>query len=224
MLLLETPNEHGTHAWDVDHHTPSATDPADAKNCAIAAVVIVNHFYGGDMSQDRLGFEILRNRQPGPEMDLNYGGGMTPLQVNAMIAFALGGAPTLVPAYLSYDDAFADIKREIDAGRPVIGANTKHTFVITHYQVRADGHRIVSITDPANGRYTRDLDATRALPQDLSLWFMPARPAARTRKPASRPTPTVTTCTTSMRPSASTRIPSTTPTAMRTTCATRRTS
>ncbi|HSO30630.1 MAG TPA: lamin tail domain-containing protein [Candidatus Sulfomarinibacteraceae bacterium] len=183
MLLLESTNEKGTHAWNVDHRVPGRTDPADTKNCAIAAVAIMNHFYRGDMSQDRLGFEILRNRAPGPEKDINYGYGLSVLDATRMLAFALGAAPTLIPAYLSYDDAWADITATIDAGRPVMGANTRHTFVITGYELR-NGHRIVSVNDPANGRYRRDLDATTAPATDLTLW-LPAAGSSGRRQEAS---------------------------------------
>ena len=34
-------------------------------NCAIAMVAMVNHYYGGDLSQDRIGYEIFKDRQAG---------------------------------------------------------------------------------------------------------------------------------------------------------------
>jgi hypothetical protein len=178
MLLLESRSETGAHAWNVDHGAPGRTDPADTKNCAIAAVAIMNHFFGGNMSQDRLGFVILRTRAPGPELDLNYGTGMGIPDATRMLTFALGAAPTVVLEYPSYDDAWTDITSEINAGRPVMGANTKHTFVITGYALR-NGHRIVYISDPANGRYRRDLDATTAPPTDLTLWLPAAGSVGR---------------------------------------------
>jgi hypothetical protein len=178
MLLLESPVEHGAHAWDVDHGRPSSRDPADTKNCAIAAVAIMNHFFGGDLSQDRLGYEILHARDPGPETDLMYGTGLTVLDATRMLDFALGGGVTVVPAYFSWDDFWRDVKSQIDAGRPVMAANSHHTFVITGYTIE-NGHRIVYVSDPANGRYRRDLDATTADPQDHSLWITPANPVGR---------------------------------------------
>ena len=179
MLLLESPQEHGVHAWDVDHGRPSASDPADAKNCAIAAVAIMNHFFHGDLSQDRLGYEILHNRQPGPEEDLMYGTGLTAQDATTMLNFALGGGVTVNPAYLDFADYFTDVRTQIDAGRPVMSANSHHTFVITGYAIR-NGHRILYISDPANGRYESDLDAPRHLdPTDYSVWITPAHPAGR---------------------------------------------
>ena len=75
MLLLEQPHETGPMAWDKPH-TPHRYDPADNKNCGIAMIAMINNFYGGDLSQDRIGYEIFKDRKPGPEEDLNYGYGL----------------------------------------------------------------------------------------------------------------------------------------------------
>ncbi len=47
MLLLESENETGPHAWDVAHPGLDRNDPADKGNCALASIAMVNHFYGG---------------------------------------------------------------------------------------------------------------------------------------------------------------------------------
>lgn len=188
MLLLEEPHEQAPMAWDTAHNPPSRYDKADQFNCALAMVAMVNHYYGGDLSQDRIGYEQFKDRQPGPEEDLNYGYGLTsgepanPApgyvdQTNAAFAFALGAPVTFNPAYSTYDAVWSDITREIDAGRPVAGAGTHHGYVVTGYAV-TNGHRTMTVNDPARGRYTVDLDAARGAPQ-LMLWLMPAHPTAR---------------------------------------------
>jgi hypothetical protein len=45
------------HAWDRDHGTLDRSDPADSHNCTLASLAMVNRFYGGDLSQDRIGYE-----------------------------------------------------------------------------------------------------------------------------------------------------------------------
>ena len=188
MLLLEEPHEQAPMAWDTAHNPASMYDKADQFNCALAMVAMVNHFYGGDLSQDRIGYEQFKGRQPGPEEDLNYGYGLTSGepenpppgyvdQTNAAFAFALGAPATFKPQYPTYDAVWSDITTEIDAGRPVAGASTHHGYVIIGYAVK-NGHRIMTVNDPARGQYPVDLDAARGTPQ-LSLWLMPAHPRAR---------------------------------------------
>lgn len=45
------------HAWDRDHGTLDMLDPADAANCALASLAMMNRYYGKDLSQDRIGYE-----------------------------------------------------------------------------------------------------------------------------------------------------------------------
>ena len=52
MLLLESKNEGGLHAWDVPHPEMDRTDPADNANCALASIAMINAYFGGDLSQD----------------------------------------------------------------------------------------------------------------------------------------------------------------------------
>ena len=58
-------------------------------NCALAMVAIVNHYYGGDLSQDRIGYEQFKTRRPGDaEEDLNWGYGFDVEQTNDAFASA----------------------------------------------------------------------------------------------------------------------------------------
>src|SRR6185436_14733170 len=64
LLLLESNQKTGQHAWDKDHQTPSRNDKADKFNCTLANAAIVNRFYGGDLTQDRIGVELLGAHAP----------------------------------------------------------------------------------------------------------------------------------------------------------------
>jgi hypothetical protein len=63
MLALEAPSEEPLWSWD----TP---DFAGYPYCARAGVAMVNAFYRGRLSQDRIGYEVYKNLREGPEYDL----------------------------------------------------------------------------------------------------------------------------------------------------------
>lgn len=185
MLLLELNVERGAHAWDVDHGTVDPKDKADNKNCALATVAMMNHFYGGDLSQDRIGYEVWKGRQPGgPEWDLNYGGGISGQQTSDAFKFALGDGIEAYE-YESYDGMWQRITSEIDAGRPIGAANSRHGFVITGYEVK-DGRRLMSVNDPWRGSYVADLDRATVPAADFTFWVMPENPVARMQEPSVR--------------------------------------
>ncbi|HVZ21315.1 MAG TPA: hypothetical protein VG871_09655 [Vicinamibacterales bacterium] len=150
MLLLEEPDKSGAHAWNVDHGVLDLSDPADKANCVLAAVAMLNHFFGGDLSQDRIGYEIrgphvaqyaakllagpqsgrlsgydlssiLEEKQPGPEWDLNFGTGLNWIEEAAAVTFALDVVPIGDGHFTTPDEAWNAIRTSINRGRPVIG-------------------------------------------------------------------------------------------------------
>lgn len=148
MILLESKNESGAHAWDVDHVKLDPADPADNTNCALASIAMINAFYGGDLSQDRIGFEILKDMFPGPEYDLMYGRGLYPDEISQGLEFALEGESIYRPRPDSLDAFWADVRFGIDAGAPILAAKLPgHAFVITGYS-EEDGERYLTINDP----------------------------------------------------------------------------
>lgn len=159
MLLLESKNETGAHAWDVDHQALDRSDPADNSNCVLASIAMINAFYGGDLSQDRIGFEVLKETLPGPEWDLMYGRGFYRDETTAALAFALEGESVFRPEPETLDILWADIQLEIDAGAPILAAQKPgHAIVITGYYEDAST-RYVMINDPWWGAYAVDIDA-----------------------------------------------------------------
>lgn len=193
MLLMEDPVETGPRAWDNDHVTFSPTDRADNQNCALASIAMVNHFFGGDLSQDRIGYEIYAEllRPRSPERDLNYGYGIYPDHVTKALAFALGGTPIHLTPGMSADDIWATIKTSIDAGRPVLAAGTSHVFVFTGYSVHL-GKRLLSTNDPwhyaggpsGTGQFNIDAASGKDAPGLLDLWLMPANAVGRHQEPS----------------------------------------
>jgi Peptidase_C39 like family len=158
MLLLESKNESGFHAWDIAHPEMDPADPADNANCALASIAMINAYLGGEISQDRLGYELYKDVWPGPEYDLNYGHGTSTSQEQQLLTFALDAEPTYRPAPETTDVIWADIQWEIDEGRPIFASKPGHAFVITGYY-EGTTTRYVMINDPWWGQYAVDLEA-----------------------------------------------------------------
>jgi hypothetical protein len=156
MLLLESRNETGPHAWDVDHVELDRSDPADNTNCALASIAMINAFLGGDLSQDRIGYEVFKDFWDGPEYDLNYGAGLYDFQMTEALTFALEAAPEYLLPPDAPDDLWADIQSEIDAGNPILATKPGHAFVITGYY-EDESTRYVFINDPWWGTYAIDI-------------------------------------------------------------------
>jgi len=168
MLLLEHGLETGQHAWDRDHGDYHSADPADNMNCVLAVLAMLNKFLGGNISQDRLGFELRKNNSPGPEVDLNYGQGVTPFEVEILMKFAIGPDAVVIEGG-NKDENWDFVTGAIDGGMP-IGASVRgstggdkflsggHAFLITGYYEEG-GARYVRINDPISGPYDFDFDA-----------------------------------------------------------------
>lgn len=188
MLLLESPWEtDDPHAWDAPHGEYGPGDAADESNCGPAVVAMINAYFGGDLSQDRIGFEIYRDRKPGPERDLSYHDGFFPEDLDRALIFALhsDSGPSWRPAPSSADVFWADVTAEIDAGRPIVATVPGHAVVVTGY-AGSEGGRLVLVNDPLGIPYFVNLDDMRYAP--IGAWgsyaLMPAG-AAGTRQEAS---------------------------------------
>ncbi len=171
MLLLESQNETGNHAWDAAHPDLDTYDPADNMNCALASIDMISTFFNASISQDRIGYEVFKDRWRGPEEDLNYGDGLFDDQITMALNWALGGS-TLRPAPASLDVIWGDIQQEIDAQRPILATVPGHAIVITGYGEDSGG-RYVTINDPWWGSYAVNLDSKTW----KTYWLAPASPA-----------------------------------------------
>lgn len=180
MLLLESPRTEGAHAWNVPHPGYSGDDPADNANCALASIAMLNHYFGGDLTQDFIGWDVFHNKKPGPEMDLNWGKGLKIWDIERGLAYALPGSllysiPENVHPDLkgSFDfstpesEFFDRVAALIDEGRPVLAIEPGHATVITGYRILGDA-RSFHLNDPTVGKYW--VDATRS---DWRYYFEP---------------------------------------------------
>ena len=147
MLWLEGKDETGPKAWDGIWPWPSGG------YCARASIAMVNAFYGGKLSQDRISYELFKDVAPGPEHDLALNKGLQDPEIEAGLKFALKAAP-LARGFVTMSDWVAAISAEIDQGRPVVATTNAHAFVVIGYGRNADGSfAYLTINDPAAGRY-----------------------------------------------------------------------
>lgn len=225
MLLLEEKMEKGKHAWDVDHGYPSRIDPADTKNCAVANIAMINQFFGGNLKQDRIGYEVLSRNvtkyvgqvssarcyncvmsgpttlgdalaqsgvrvgdllhevAPGAERDLVYGVGLDVPRTVAAMTYAVGAPPDIVQGYTSLDEFWSDVTAEILGGRPLVGANWHHAFVIRGF-AQQGRRRFIYINDPANGQQRIDIGVAKVPPWQLTTFKFPTHPNVAHLEPA----------------------------------------
>jgi hypothetical protein len=95
MLLLESMFQFGDHAWDVPHPGLDMEDPADRLNSFQASVAMINGYFGGAMSQDRIAYEAFKDRYDGPLGDLSSGFMPTLPEAYGMLNFVFGGVTQL---------------------------------------------------------------------------------------------------------------------------------
>lgn len=139
LLTLQSGRMDAGHGWDEPHVGLDPTDPADAMNCTIASTTMVNHFFGGDLSQDRISYEVRNADAPGPETDLNFGVGIWP---DAPLTYAIGVAPSR-PLMRSSVDLWQQVVTDIENNRPAVivlanaGGASSHTTVVTGYEYDA---------------------------------------------------------------------------------------
>jgi len=82
--------------WNVPHSLGNTNDH-DAYYSARASIAMINRYYGGDLSQDRISYEIFKNRYPGGEGDLGHGVGFTTIQMTQALRWALAGSRSTTP-------------------------------------------------------------------------------------------------------------------------------
>jgi hypothetical protein len=148
--------------WDAVH--PDAIHTHGRNNCVRASIAMIVTNYGGDLSQDRLAYQLFENagspiedRWSGvglndPAHDLGHD---TPTFVcggdgsngGTLLAWALGISKSDY-TYSYSKPTFAQVQGWINAGRPVMRFFNGHQTVIGGYRELADGTDQVRLFDP----------------------------------------------------------------------------
>ncbi|MEA2514394.1 MAG: hypothetical protein QOJ59_3881, partial [Thermomicrobiales bacterium] len=188
-LLLVESDQPSPHAWDEVHPGLDPGDPADLMNCGLAAAAMVNAYFGGDVSQDQIGFHLFRNVEGGPEGDLNYGKGVSPRQETDALRFALGLGKDEIELKGSPlpEDFWEDVVSEISVGRPIVVAVPGHVEVVIGYD--AGETRLIGLNDP----FTAENGPTWVPVEKLdirSYWRLTRTPSRPFRTTGRRLTPT----------------------------------
>ncbi|MCB0838026.1 MAG: PKD domain-containing protein, partial [Bacteroidetes bacterium] len=144
--------------WDGSHpegdHIPGCGHCS--KYCTRASIQMINHRYGGRLSQDEISHRLKVNEHPGPEGDLGHNEGAWP-EANNAYSWAMGGAAInqTNQAAAGANIPWNTYKAEIDGKRPVLAVIRPpgwfHTVVFTGY-LETLGRRFIEITDPWPGR------------------------------------------------------------------------
>lgn len=146
--------------WDSAH----ATSRAHVRGCehcswycSRASIAMINNFKEGDLSQDRISYELWFNANAGrPEGDLGHNRGTLKGASGGahgnggrwqILEWAVGAAVT----YHAGAPSLATIKSEIDNDRPIYVSTGRHASVLVGYDEFAPGLMIVKINDPWPG-------------------------------------------------------------------------
>ena len=148
-------------AWDAVH--PDGIYTHGKLNCVRASIAMIVTKYGGDLSQDRLSYQLFENwgspiedigELNNPRLDLGHyhttlccGGDGS--NAGSLLAWALGVNVSDI-TYANAQPTFEQVKGWIDAGRPIMRFYNGHMTVISGYRVR-DGAQEIRLFDPYRG-------------------------------------------------------------------------
>ncbi|MGQ9808099.1 MAG: lamin tail domain-containing protein [Armatimonadota bacterium] len=145
--------------WDAAHDETQAHVASCghcAFYCARACTQMVNHFYGGDLFQDRISYHIRSNDIPGqPEGDLGHDRGFGDDELTAALSWALQGTGVSYNPYFGVvKPSFGDYKNRLENG-PMVAGVPGHVVVVDGWrELTFLGHvirRSLHIQDPWPG-------------------------------------------------------------------------
>jgi hypothetical protein len=151
--------ESGNHAWDKPHPDQSPGGgqgcPHDVWYCARASIAMVNAKYGGDLSQDRISYNMNNTIRAQPEGDLGHNIGVSDPTVTNSLSWALNGAAINYQFVGSGNFTFAQIQGWINQLDCFVAGVPGHCLVIDGYaQITSTGGtniQIVYSQDPWRG-------------------------------------------------------------------------
>jgi len=124
MLCLDGDAEIGSSSWDSPHIKRGEHGNA---YCARATMAMMASYYGSNLTQDRITYEILK--EGGPEGDLGHDVGTLLYQVDQIINWALGTTITREDRKPSFEE----IKTWIDNNQPIYSVIPGHARLIIGY-------------------------------------------------------------------------------------------
>jgi PKD repeat protein len=173
MLCLEGCSLTGDYAWDIEHQSRGCLH--DNWYCVRASISIINSYYGGHLSQDRISFYVIheRNHNTIPENDLGHGRGLYTDETLDALSWALNGATI---NHQSGKPTFSQIQSWINSGRPILRrdvSGTWHATVIDGYE---DAGQKVHVINPWTGTESSVAYSTLDV---YEVWIPPTGATAR---------------------------------------------
>ena len=160
LLCLDGDHRHGVDdPWD-EPHPPNDVRTHGCCNCCRASVAMINHYHGGDISQDYLAYMEYENwgnsfrwgttGDPSigrPSLDLGHA---SPSGTGSDKMAAWGWGLDLADVEIIHDKPVFDwIRQRIDQNRPMVRFDgVSHCTVIAGYKEDAAGTKSVYVVDP----------------------------------------------------------------------------
>ena len=129
MLCFDKCPETGNFAWDAPH---TGRGVHGRCYCVRASMSMMASYYGGELSQDRISYEIFKGAAGWPENDLGHNVGV-PAPPNATETDTLSWALGVNVPVQAGKPTFAQIKGWVDADRPIMARIPGHMRVIDGY-------------------------------------------------------------------------------------------
>lgn len=115
--------------WDVSHVDSVQMDSLESRRCWAIAVEVMNHFYGGNLTQDEIVFDA-QFKEEEPLLSPFINSGADSIRVDKALKFALN-----TDKLFRYEGfpSYQTVKREIDSGRLILAGIHNHVLVIYGY-------------------------------------------------------------------------------------------
>ncbi len=169
MLCLKGCSKDGNHAWDSEHQSNGCTH--DNSYCVRAGISMINSYYGGSLSQDRISYHIIREYDLVIDLEdqLGHGRLIYKNELEDALQWALGG---VISDYIGYKPAFSEIRSWIDSGRPILRRDMSgdwHATIIDGYDLSGEK---VHLLDPGDGSASYVSYSTLVV---WSVWVSPSK-------------------------------------------------
>ncbi len=162
MLCLDGDSETGLNAWDSEH---SNRGTHGNMYCVRATLAMLVSYYGSNLSQDRISFEIFGEFDP--EGDLGHNIGTFEEDVDNILKWSLGMDIIMHSGKPSFDS----IKTWINSNHPIISFIQGHARLINGYR-EIDSQQWIHLLDP----WDREKWVSYDSDDIISYWVGPAGP------------------------------------------------
>ncbi len=154
--------ETGSTSWDAPHPDGPPNHPHDDWYCVRASIAMLNARYGGDLSQDRISYQIFKAHPPiGPEGDLGHEMGTTRKEIEDTLSWALNDAAINHQIAPVGGFTFAQMKGWIENLDGFVATIPGHAIVPDGYaELSTPGGKLIQalyVHDPARGPHRRKI-------------------------------------------------------------------